>query len=52
MIVPICEFDEKNTKQPVLKSAHRKMLWEALDAAPFARILTVKPLWIELITQT
>ena len=52
MIVPICEFNEKNIKKMVLKSAHRKVLWKALNAAPFARILTVKPLWIELITQT
>jgi hypothetical protein len=31
--------------------AHGKVFGEALDTAPFAWVLTVKPLWIKLVAQ-
>jgi hypothetical protein len=41
---------KNKTAEPGMK-AHCEVFGEALDTAPFARILTVKPLWIKLVAQ-
>ena len=51
-IVPIYRIGIEENGMVKNMKAYCKVFGKALDAASFAWVLTVEPLWIKLVTQT